>query len=169
MCVRKETFPGRRKSIQAGHKHGHSSRSSLQSSSYRRHTTSPPWSLSYKWSHLIFTTTIQPAVMFLFRACVPHIDDDDFIISLHAFCFFRVLCLLWYYICTCYFCINIYSGILYSQWCTKNGLQGVDFTKYQVVCCPKRETIIDKGSGVGMALTWDSSQTFFYVLGCIPK
>ena len=38
MCVRKETFPGRRKSIQAGHKHGHSSRSSLQSSSYRRHT-----------------------------------------------------------------------------------------------------------------------------------
>ena len=100
MCVRKETFPGRRKSIQAGHKHGHSSRSSLQSSSYRRHTTSPPWSLSYKWSHLIFATTIQPAVMFLFRACVPHIDDDDFIISLHVFCFFRVLWLLWYYICT---------------------------------------------------------------------
>ena len=65
--------------------------------------------------------------------------------------------------------INIYSGIPYSQWCTKNGLQGVDFTKYQVVCCPKRETIIDKESGVGMALTWDSSQTFFYVLGCIPK
>ena len=93
MCVRKETFPGRRKSIQAGHKHGHSSRSSLQSSSYRRHTV-----LIYDL-YLILVTTIQTAVVFLFRACVPNIDDDDFIRRSHAFCLLRVLCQLWYYFC----------------------------------------------------------------------
>ena len=93
MCVRKETFPGRRKSIQAGHKHGHSSRSYLQSSSYRRHTV-----LIYDL-YFILVTTIQTAVVFLFRACLPNIDDDDFIRRSHAFCLFRVLCQLWYYFC----------------------------------------------------------------------
>ena len=41
--------------------------------------------------YLILVTTIQTAVVFLFRACVPNIDDDDFIRSSHAFCLFRVL------------------------------------------------------------------------------
>ena len=70
-----------------------------------------------KRSHLIFVTTTQPALVFLFRACVPHIDDDGFLISSHAFCLFRVLCLLWYHICMLSLLLIYILGYnTFSQW-----------------------------------------------------